>query len=640
MSLLTLQNVSLAYGHHPLLERAQLTIEKGERVCLVGRNGAGKSTLLRVIAGEIKPDDGEVTVAAGVRVGYLAQEVPMDEARTAFEVVAEGAAGLGALITEYHHTARALESEASEMLLAKLARLQQELEARDGWRLEQRVESLLSRFGLPADKVVAELSGGTKRRVLLARALMAEPDLLLLDEPTNHLDIDSIAWMEEMLLGFNGALLFITHDRAFLQRLATRILELDRGRLTSWPGDYQNYLTLREQRLAAEATQNALFDKKLAEEEAWIRQGIKARRTRNEGRVRALLALREERSKRRELQGKAKIEVESAAVSGKLVVETEHASVSYGDRPLVKDLTTTIQRGDRVGIIGPNGAGKTTLLRLLLGQLQPDSGTVRLGTRLQIAYFDQQREQLDPEKSVIDNLSLGKDTVTVNGHERHVMSYLQDFLFEPARVRSPVKSLSGGERNRLLLARLFARPANLLVLDEPTNDLDVETLELLEELLSSFDGTVLLVSHDRAFLDDVVTSTLVFEGQGIVNEYVGGYGDWLRQRKPAATASVGSSAAGRTAAEPAAVPPPRSEEAGSGKKAKKLSYKDQRELEQLPARIEALESEQAAIHAQLSDPALYQSGPDAAAKLQARLAALEAELAAAYSRWEALEGLL
>jgi ATP-binding cassette subfamily F protein uup len=637
VSLITLNDVSLAYGHLPLLDRVQLQIEKGERVCLVGRNGAGKSTLLRVIVGEAKPDDGEVSITDGVRVGYLAQEVPVDETRTAFEIVADGAAGLGTLISDYHRTARALEGASDEALLQKLSRLQHELEARDGWRLEQRVESLLSRFGLPADQPLAELSGGTKRRVLLARALMGEPDLLLLDEPTNHLDIESIAWMEEMLLGFQGALLFITHDRAFLQRLATRIIELDRGVLTSWPGDYQRYLTLREERLAAEEKQNALFDKKLAQEEVWIRQGVKARRTRNEGRVRALMALREERRARREQQGKAKIEVENAGTSGKLVVETEHATVSYGGKPLVKDLSVRILRGDRVGIIGPNGAGKTTLLRMLLGQLAPDSGKVQLGTRLQIAYFDQQREQLDPEKTVMDNLSLGKETVTVNGHERHVISYLQDFLFAPARVRSPVKSLSGGERNRLLLARLFARPANLLVLDEPTNDLDVETLELLEELLAGFDGTVLLVSHDRAFLDEVVTSTLVFEGNGAVNEYVGGYADWLRQRK--APSPVGGAPSARTSGGAAHRPEDGSTtEVPSAQKRAKLSYKDQRELEQLPARIEALETEQTQIHAGLADPSVYQKGGDAVTSLQSRLVKVEADLAAAYARWEALEG--
>ncbi|MGE0081909.1 MAG: ATP-binding cassette domain-containing protein [Thiohalomonadaceae bacterium] len=627
MPLITLQDVSLAYGHVPLLDHVNLTVEPGERVCLVGRNGAGKTSLLRVISGEAQPDEGEVRVDA--RMGYLPQDVPLDESRTAFQVVADGLGDLGRLIAEYHATAHELETAPSDDALARLGRLQQALEARDGWCLEQRVETLLTRFELPADQPLAELSGGTRRRVLLARALVNEPEVLLLDEPTNHLDVESITWLEETLLEWRGALLFITHDRAFLERLATRIVELDRGRLTSWPGDYRNYLQKREERLAAEEVQNALFDKRLAQEEAWIRQGIKARRTRNEGRVRALIQLRRERAERREQQGKVRIEVEHAGPSGKRVVETEHAGVARGGRTLIKDLSVNIQRGDRIGIIGPNGVGKTTLLKLLLGELPPDTGTVRHGTRLAVAYFDQQREQLDPEKSVLDNLNLGKDTITVNGRDRHVMSYLQDFLFAPERVRSPVKSLSGGERNRLLLARLFARPANVLVLDEPTNDLDVETLELLEELLAEYEGTVLLVSHDRAFLDNVVTSTLAFEGDGVVREYVGGYSDWVRQR-PA-----------KIAAEPKRSEPkpqPTAPAAGQKQKPRKLSYKDQRELEQLPARIEALEAEQAELHQRLSDPALYQQ-EGGIAKASARLQEVEAELAEAYARWEALEAL-
>jgi ATP-binding cassette subfamily F protein uup len=626
--LITLQDVSLAYGHVPLLDRVNLAVEPGERVCLVGRNGAGKTTLLRVVAGEAVPDEGEVRMDG--RVGYLAQDIPLDESRTAFELVADGLGDLGSLIAEYHAAAHALESAPDDQGLARLGRLQQALEARDGWRLEQRVEALLTRFGLPADQPLSELSGGTRRRVLLARALVNEPDVLLLDEPTNHLDVESITWLEDTLLEWRGALLFITHDRAFLDRLATRIVELDRGQLTSWPGDYRNYLQKREERLAVEEQQNALFDKRLAQEEAWIRQGIKARRTRNEGRVRALVQLRRERADRREQQGKVRIEVEHAGPSGKRVVETEHARVARGGRTLIRDLSVNIQRGDRIGIIGPNGVGKTTLLKLLLGELPPDSGTVRHGTKLAVAYFDQQREQLDPEKSVMDNLNLGKDTISVNGRDRHVMSYLQDFLFSPERVRSPVKSLSGGERNRLLLARLFARPANVLVLDEPTNDLDVETLELLEELLAEYEGTVLLVSHDRAFLDNVVTSTLAFEGEGEVREYVGGYSDWLRQRPATSGAEVKRS---EPRAQPAASKPQQERP-----KSRKLSYKDQRELEQLPARIEALEAEQAALHARLSDPALYQQEGGIAAA-GARLQEVETELAEAYARWEALEAL-
>ena len=626
MPLITLQEVSLAYGHVPLLDHVNLAVEPGERVCLVGRNGAGKTTLLRVVSGEVLPDEGAVRVEACV--GYLAQDVPLDESRTAFQVVADGLGDLGSLIAEYHAAARALEVSPDDEALARLGRLQHALEARDGWRLEQRVEALLTRFELPPDQPLAELSGGTRRRVLLARALVNEPEVLLLDEPTNHLDVESITWLEETLLEWRGALLFITHDRAFLERLATRIVELDRGRLTSWPGDYRNYLQKREERLVVEEQQNALFDKRLAQEEAWIRQGIKARRTRNEGRVRALLQLRRERAERREQQGKVRIEVEHAGQSGKRVVETEHASVARGGRTLIKDLSVNIQRGDRIGIIGPNGVGKTTLLKLLLGELTPDSGTVRHGTKLAVAYFDQQREQLDPEKSVLDNLNLGKDTITVNGHDRHVMSYLQDFLFAPERVLSPARSLSGGERNRLLLARLFARPANVLVLDEPTNDLDVETLELLEELLADYKGTVLLVSHDRAFLDHVVTSTLAFEGEGVVREYVGGYSDWVRQR-PVKTAVPKRS-------EPK--PQPTVPTAEQRQKPRKLSYKDQRELEQLPSRIEALEAELVELHQRLSDPAFYQQ-PHGIADASARLQQVEAELAEAYARWETLESL-
>ncbi len=626
MPLITLQEVSLAYGHVPLLDHVNLAVEPGERVCLVGRNGAGKTTLLRVVSGEVLPDEGAVRVEACV--GYLAQDVPLDESRTAFQVVADGLGDLGSLIAEYHAAARALEVSPDDEALARLGRLQHALEARDGWRLEQRVEALLTRFELPPDQPLAELSGGTRRRVLLARALVNEPEVLLLDEPTNHLDVESITWLEETLLDWRGALLFITHDRAFLERLATRIVELDRGRLTSWPGDYRNYLQKREGRLVVEEQQNALFDKRLAQEEAWIRQGIKARRTRNEGRVRALLQLRRERAERREQQGKVRIEVEHAGQSGKRVVETEHASVARGGRTLIKDLSVNIQRGDRIGIIGPNGVGKTTLLKLLLGELTPDSGTVRHGTKLAVAYFDQQREQLDPEKSVLDNLNLGKDTITVNGHDRHVMSYLQDFLFAPERVLSPARSLSGGERNRLLLARLFARPANVLVLDEPTNDLDVETLELLEELLADYKGTVLLVSHDRAFLDNVVTSTLAFEGEGVVREYVGGYSDWVRQRPVKAVVPKRS--------EPK--PQPAAPTAEQRQKPRKLSYKDQRELEQLPSRIEALEAELVELHQRLSDPAFYQQ-PHGIADASARLQQVEAELAEAYARWETLESL-
>jgi len=522
MALVKFESVSLAFGHVALLDKVDFQIEPNERVCLIGRNGTGKSTLMQVLRGTIKPDDGEVWTQKGLRIAWLAQEVPADQTKTVFDVVTEGLDEVGSVLAEYHHIALQLDHSSSSAQMERLSELQQKLETENGWLLEQRVEQVITRLGLPADQSLAELSGGMKRRVMLAQALVTEPDLLLLDEPTNHLDLAGIQWLEEFLLNWNGSLLFITHDRTFLQNLATRIVNLDRGILTSWPGSYQNYLQLYEAKLETEAKHNALFDKKLAQEEAWIRQGIKARRTRNEGRVRALEALRRERSQRRELQGKAKLKLENADLSGKIIVEVENASVGYGGTPVIRNFSTRIMRGDRIGIVGPNGAGKTTLLKLLLGELKPDAGTVRLGTKLQVAYFDQQRAQLDPDQTVMDNLGHGREYVTINGRQQHIMGYLQDFLFPPQRVLSPVSSLSGGERNRLLLARLFTQPANLLVMDEPTNDLDVETLELLEELLTEFNGTLLLVSHDRTFLDNVVTSTMVFEGEGTVNEYVGG----------------------------------------------------------------------------------------------------------------------
>ncbi len=628
MSLIRFEKVSLAFGHWPLLDNVELQIEPGERVCLVGRNGTGKSTLMHVMRGAIVPDDGKVWRKSGLRVAYLAQDLPVDETRTVFEVITDGLEAMGAAMVEYHQALQVVMDDHSAAAMEALARAQQALDAGDGWRLEQRVEEVISRLDLPADKTLDALSGGFKRRVLLAQALVLEPDLLLLDEPTNHLDIEGIQWLEEFLRSWNGSLLFITHDRAFLQSLATRIVELDRGVLTSWPGDYANYLVKREERLAVEAEHNAKFDKKLAEEEVWIRQGIKARRTRNEGRVRALQALRNERMQRRELQGKARLEMSQADASGKLVVEVENATVGYGETPVIRDFSAKIVRGDRIGIIGPNGVGKSTLLKLLLGELTPQQGAVKLGTKLKVAYFDQQRAQLDLDKSVIDNLNLGGDMVSINGREKHVMGYLQDFLFPPQRVRSPVSSLSGGERNRLLLARLFTQPANLLVMDEPTNDLDVETLELLEELLGDYNGTLLLVSHDRAFVDNVVTSTLVFEAAGRVSEYVGGYNDWLRQRKAAAPEVKMNKPANTRAAGPAPTP------------AKKLSYKDKHELASLPAQIEALENEQASLQGRISESDFYQQDKAAIDAGLVRLEQLQAELATAYRRWEALEALV
>jgi ATP-binding cassette subfamily F protein uup len=628
MPLLRLDKVSLAYGHRPLLEHAQLEIRRGERVCLVGRNGEGKSSLIRLLSGAAQPDDGSLWIRPGTRIAHLAQEVSDGSDETVFDVVAGGLAGLGQLIAQYHHTASELARAPTPALAEKLAQLQHALEAGDGWRLEQRVETVLSRLNLDGDAGMHALSGGWRRRAMLARALVCEPDLLLLDEPTNHLDIDAITWLEDFLADFHGALLFVSHDRAFLKRLATRIVELDRGALSSWPGGYDDYLRRKEAQLATEARHNALFDKKLSQEEAWIRQGVKARRTRNEGRVRALEALREKRRRRRDRMGKVDLRLEEGAASGALVCEAEHVDFNYGDTAVIKDFSVRVMRGDRIGIVGPNGAGKSTLIKLMLGELEPARGRLRRGTRLQVAYFDQQRESLDPDATVMDSVGEGSQTVTINGRTQHVAGYLQNFLFPPERLRSPVSTLSGGERNRLLLARLFARPANLLVLDEPTNDLDVETLELLEELLLEYQGTLLLVSHDRAFLDNAVTSTLVFEGGGRVGEYVGGYSDWLRQRP--APAAPKTEAPAKVAKPAPATETPRA-------RSKKLSYKDMRELDALPGKIEQLEAEQARLQAAASQSGFYQQPADAISATLARLQAVTAELETCYARWEALE---
>jgi len=627
MALLTLRNVTLAFGGPPLLDGINLQIEPGERLCLVGRNGTGKSTLMKLLSGELQADSGEVVRDQGLKVARLTQEVPHDISGLVYDVVAEGLGEQGALLAEYHHVSQQL-AGGDETLLGRLERIQHQLEAIDGWQLNQKVEAVVSRLGLPADSDFSALSGGLKRRVLLARELVREPNLLLLDEPTNHLDIAAIDWLEGFLLGWNGTLLFITHDRMFLQKLATRIIELDRGQLTSWPGDYETYLKRKEEALEAEAQQNALFDKRLAQEEAWIRQGIKARRTRNEGRVRALKALRNERSERRERSGSAKIAVQGAERSGKVVIEASGIGFQYDGKPLFHDFSTTIMRGDKIGILGPNGSGKTTLLQVLLGKLAPQQGTVKLGTKLEIAYFDQHRAQLDEEASVLDNVAEGSDRVELNGQSKHIMGYLQDFLFTPERARSPVRSLSGGERNRLLLAKLFTKPSNLLVMDEPTNDLDVETLDLLEELLLDYPGTLLLVSHDRAFINNVVTSTIAFEGEGRLHEYVGGYDDWLRQRPKTATGAEKAKAKGQPA--PAASPQKLTKKA-------KLSYKEQRELDTLPQRIEELEAEVETLHGTMADPAFYQQEGEAMAKTRERLEVVEKELAEAYIRWEQLE---
>ncbi|KFN47386.1 ATP-binding cassette domain-containing protein [Arenimonas composti] len=627
MSLITLQAVDFSVGGPLLLDGVDLTVERGERLCIVGRNGAGKSTLLRLIAGGLQPDDGLIRREG--RVAGLAQEVPRDLAGSVFDVVAAGLGALGADIARYHHLVHA--GDAIDM--DALATVQARIEAGGGWQIEQRVEQVVARLDLPADAEFGALSGGMKRRVLLAQALVAEPDVLLLDEPTNHLDIASIAWLEGFLKEFAGSVVFVTHDRAFLRALATRIVEIDRGQVTSWPGDYDNFLRRREERLHAEAQANAHFDRKLAQEEVWIRQGIKARRTRNEGRVTALKAMRRERAARREQTGDVRMAAANAEKSGRKVFDARDVGFAYGDRVLVRAFSTVIQRGDKIGLIGANGSGKTTLLKLLLGQLAPQAGEVRPGTNLEIAFFDQLRGALREDWNALDNVSEGREFVEINGARKHVMGYLQDFLFSPERARAPITRLSGGERNRLLLAKLFARPSNVLVLDEPTNDLDVETLELLEELLVDYPGTVLLVSHDRDFLDNVVTGTLVMEGDGRVGDYVGGYSDWLRQRPdaPSAPEAKPAPAAGATPPSPspadAATPAPR----------RKLSWKEQKELEALPSRIEALEADIAALTSRMQDPTFYQQ--DAAAVRQAteQAAALQAALDAAYRRWGELE---
>lgn len=633
MPLLRLDKISLAYGPRPLLDQAALDIRRGERVCLVGRNGEGKSSLIRLLTGEIAPDGGEVWLRPNVRIAHLAQEVSADSDETVFDVVAGGLPECGRLLSQYHHAVAELSHEPTPAAMDRLADLQHQLEAVNGWELEQRVENILSRLDLAGDATMHSLSGGWRRRVLLARALVCAPDLLLLDEPTNHLDIEAIRWLEDFLTGYSGALLFITHDRAFLRRLATRIIELDRGQLTSWPGDYDSYLGKKAEQLAAEAQQNALFDKRLSQEEVWIRQGIKARRTRNEGRVRALEALRVERGQRRERVGKADLQLEGAEASGRVVFDCEDVEFSFADRPVIRDFSARIMRGDRIGIIGPNGAGKSTLIKLLLGDLAPQRGQVNRGTKLQVAYFDQQREQLDPTQTVMNSVGEGRETVTVNGQTRHVAGYLRDFLFPAERLRSPVNTLSGGERNRLLLARLFARPANLLVMDEPTNDLDVETLELLEEVLTEYQGTLLLVSHDRAFLDNVVTGCLVFEGEGRIGDYVGGYSDWLRYQQDAVARKSEETARLKTPAVAAAPQKPAA-------KPRKLSFNDQRELDALPAKIAALEAEQAELQARMNDVEFYKQGRDDVAASLARVAALGGELEWCYARWETLEALL
>lgn len=623
MALLTLLNAQLAFGHVPLLDHADFSLEAAERVGLIGRNGAGKSSLLKILGGLEKPDDGTLQLQQGIRVAYVAQEPLLDAESTVFESVSAGLRTVRALIDQYTRGEGDLDA------------LQDAIEHQDGWTWEQRVEETLHRLHLEPGAVIGTLSGGTKKRVALAQALVSRPDVLLLDEPTNHLDLDSIEWLEGLLIDFKGAVVTITHDRAFLDRVATRIVELDRGQLRSYPGNFGQYQVQKEDQLAQEAVINAKADKLLAQEEVWIRKGVEARRTRAQGRITRLQQLRARRAARREALGSVKLDVASGLPSGKIVAELKEVSKSYGGRAIVRDFSATILRGDKVGLIGPNGAGKTTLLKLILGEIAPDTGSVRQGANLQVAYFDQMRNALDLDATLEDFISPGSEWIEIGSRRQHVKSYLGDFLFSPARANSPVRSLSGGERNRLLLARLFARPANVLVLDEPTNDLDIDTLELLEDLLQNYDGTVFLVSHDRTFLDNVVTSTIAFEGEGRWREYEGGVQDWLTQsRRSQAIAQAAQPAVkADSAPAPKAAPAP----AASPQK-KKLSYKDQRELEGLPGRIAALEEEQAQIAAALADGSLYASDAARAAALSARNAAIEDELMQALERWEVLGG--
>ncbi len=625
MAYITLRDVQLAFGGPALLDGASFNLERGERVCLIGRNGEGKSTLLKLIEGSLLPDRGEVALQNGITISMLAQDVPMDSGKVA-DIVADGAGEAATVLSAYHEASDACvlgDMDACD----RMGELQHKLDQLDGWALETKVNSILSKMGLDPDADLADLSGGRKRRVLLARALLTQPDVLLLDEPTNHLDVESIEWLEKFLLDQNNlTLLFISHDRSFVDSIATRIVELDRGTLRSYEGNYSRYLELKAMQMEAEEKQNAVFDKKLAEEEVWIRQGIKARRTRNEGRVRDLKALREESKARRSQQGKVNMATQDANRSGKLVFDIENLSVAFGNNePIIKDFSALVLRGDRIGLVGDNGVGKTTLIKAILGELE-HTGSVKTGTQLEVAYFDQLRNALDLEKTVKDNVSEGSDFVDVNGGRRHIYSYLQDFLFSPERARTPVKALSGGERNRILLAKLLLKPSNLIVMDEPTNDLDMVTLELLEEMLGGYKGTLLLISHDRAFMDNVVTSTWVFDGKGNIDEYIGGYQDYLEQR-PDQTAVDQKSAAKKAIAKGSVEAP----------KKVKLSYKDQRALEQLPAEMEALEKEQAEINAQLADGNLFVSDNDKAMKLSARLAEIDEQLLEKMERWEELE---
>lgn len=633
MAVISLSDAQLAFGHVALLDHAEFSLETGERVGLIGRNGTGKSSLLKIIARTSKIDDGLLVQQQGLKIAYVEQEPQFDQNISVFDAVASGLGELPALLQEYESLTGQFGGDNDDALMERMHDIQVKLDAADAWSIGNKVETTLDKLNLSKDAIMGTLSGGMKKRVALACALVSAPDVLLLDEPTNHLDFSSIQWLEGLLKDFKGSVLFITHDRSFLDNVATRIVELDRGKLTSYPGNFSTYQTRKAEQLEIEEIENAKFDKFLAQEEIWIRKGVKARRVRDEGRVKRLEQLRLARSARRELQGQVRLDVTTGERSGKIVAELENVSKSFGDKVIVKNFSSIILRGDKIGLIGQNGAGKTTLLKLILGEETPDSGTIKQGSKLQIAYFDQMRAQLNDDMSLADTISPGSDFVEINGQRKHVMSYLGDFLFAPERARSPVKSLSGGERNRLLLARLFAKPANVLVLDEPTNDLDIDTLELLEELLEEYTGTVFLVSHDRTFLDNVVTQVIASEGAGQWREYIGGYSDWERYSNSVAKSAVKADskpAANVTTTAPTATAP-------VAAKAKKLSYKEQRELEELPKLIAQLEAEQAAITAKLADADLYKNGPDEANKLNARFAEIDEELLTALDKWEAIE---
>ena len=638
MALLNLSNAYLGFGDHPLLDHTELHIEPNERVCLVGRNGAGKSTLMKVLAGEIQLDDGKLTLEKDIVVTRLEQDPPRHVQESVFDYVAEGIAHLSDLLKQYHHISQQMQTDYSDELLTKLSHIQAQLEHNNAWQFENRIQDTLKLLELDPDKKLCELSGGWVRRAALARALVADPDILLLDEPTNHLDVEAITWLEDLLLNFKGSIIFISHDRSFIRKMATRIVDLDRGKLVSYQSNYDLYLETKAEDLRVEELQNALFDKKLAQEEVWIRQGIKARRTRNEGRVRALIKLREERRNRREVQGSAKIQIDQSTRSGKIVFDIENASYEVAGKTLLKNFSATIQRGDKIALVGANGCGKTTFIKLLLGELQPTSGTIHCGTKLEVAYFDQYRAELDLEKTVMDNVADGKQDIEVNGVKRHVLGYLQDFLFPPKRAMTPVKALSGGERNRLLLAKLLLKPNNLLILDEPTNDLDVETLELLEELLTDYQGTLIIVSHDRQFIDNTVEECFFFEGDGVVNKYIGGYFD-AKQQQIQYHASLAAHSQNVKKNEPLAIEPVKAEKPKAEQKKVKLSYKEQRELEALPVQMEALEAEMEALQTEVNSADFFSKEASYTQAQLQKLAEAEMALEQAFERWEQLENI-